>query len=97
MIHVKDVWPPSTPTMEESTSEESTSEQHQPVENDDDDAGSEDDPEQFAAYERVKAIYADQLQTWGLWKQRLCVLKASSIVDMSNGECRTSKKSCEIP
>ena len=33
----------------------------------------------FATYERLKAFYAEQLYIWGLLKERLCVLKASSI------------------
>ena len=33
----------------------------------------------FTVYEKIKAFYSEQLFIWGLWTQRLCVLKASSI------------------
>lgn len=30
-------------------------------------------------YERLKNFYANQLYIWGHWRQRLCVLKTSTI------------------
>ena len=32
----------------------------------------------FTVYERIKSFYSEQLFIWGLSRQRLCVLKASS-------------------
>ena len=37
------------------------------------------DMDMFKVYEKIKAFYSEQLFIWGLWTQRLCVLKASSI------------------
>ena len=37
------------------------------------------DQDMFTVYEKIKAFYSEQLFIWGLWTQRLCVLKASSI------------------
>ena len=36
------------------------------------------DLEMFKLYEKIKVFYAEQLYIWGLSRQRLCVLKASS-------------------
>ena len=39
------------------------------------------DPSMSDTYERLKHFYANQLYIWGHWRQRLCVLKTSTISD----------------